>query len=335
MNFCMVFHPSVLLLFSFCIAEKFLAMITLAESNTDALFYEVYKIPLLERREPLQNLFLDLRAYISKLNVTVDVQDSVTEFFDEIFPLVFRHILNSLGDKELSEDYKLCLMEVHKKELHKQPFGDFPKRLAHSLSKSLGSAREFLQAVSLAVEVIDKTDHYKLEHRCSKALTKLEFCGQCQGYPGIKPCRPYCQNVMRGCLAHITTLDSVWNNFADTLDTMTSNMRGTYSIEAVMRTFHMHISDAIMNALDAGPKFYPKVCIGFHLQTNLHVLLVSNWHVKVVPGIPAQHTLLSHLPISGVSDSSESKQDEHNNYKDDQKKSSEKNSFMKKLTWKL
>ena len=244
----------------FLIVEKFLKMVSSAQNNTDTLFAKVYKIPVRERWGVLDDFFLVLKAYVEKRDITIDVQDTTAQFFDELFPLVFKHVLNNLGDTEMTEDYRLCLM-VNRKELKDQPFGDVPKKFAHSVGKSLGSARDFLLALDAGVAVIDGSDHYQLEHRCSKALTKLEYCSQCQGYMEARPCRGYCFNVMRGCLVDLTELDTPWNQFIDTLETMTSNMRGTYDIENVMRSLHSHISDAVMHALEVGPKFYHKVSL--------------------------------------------------------------------------
>ena len=48
---------------------------------------------------------------------------------------------------------------------------------------------------------------------CSQAYTKQSFCGVCQGLTQLKPCYEYCENVMRGCLAHHYELNSSWVNY--------------------------------------------------------------------------------------------------------------------------
>lgn len=48
---------------------------------------------------------------------------------------------------------------------------------------------------------------------CRTALTKMMYCSYCRGLPAIRPCRNYCRNVMRGCLANQADLDTEWNLF--------------------------------------------------------------------------------------------------------------------------
>lgn len=46
---------------------------------------------------------------------------------------------------------------------------------------------------------------------CIRALTKMLYCPFCQGMPAVKPCKNYCLNVMKGCLANQADLDPEWN----------------------------------------------------------------------------------------------------------------------------
>ena len=48
---------------------------------------------------------------------------------------------------------------------------------------------------------------------CVKALTKMSSCPACQGLPEIQPCKGYCINVMKGCLAFHSELSDSWNKF--------------------------------------------------------------------------------------------------------------------------
>ncbi|KAJ3593351.1 hypothetical protein NHX12_005686, partial [Muraenolepis orangiensis] len=48
---------------------------------------------------------------------------------------------------------------------------------------------------------------------CLRALTRMLFCPYCGGLPGLRPCRSYCLNVMRGCLANQADLDTEWTLF--------------------------------------------------------------------------------------------------------------------------
>lgn len=48
---------------------------------------------------------------------------------------------------------------------------------------------------------------------CVRALTKMSNCPACQGLPEVQPCRGYCINVMKGCLAFHSELSDSWNKF--------------------------------------------------------------------------------------------------------------------------
>ncbi|KAG7279337.1 hypothetical protein CRUP_019033 [Coryphaenoides rupestris] len=57
---------------------------------------------------------------------------------------------------------------------------------------------------------------------CRRALTKMLFCPYCGGLPGLRPCRNYCLNVMRGCLANQADLDTEWTLFLDERDRLST-----------------------------------------------------------------------------------------------------------------
>ena len=53
-----------------------------------------------------------------------------------------------------------------------------------------------------------------LSQECERALMKLSYCPQCRGMAAAKPCRVYCLNVLKGCLANQADLDTEWRNLA-------------------------------------------------------------------------------------------------------------------------
>ena len=241
-------------------------MIREAENNTETLFSEIYKMPLKDRRAPIENLFMDLQAFIK--HKEVNIHESVAQFFDELFPLVFHNILNDPTLTTLNEDYKECLMEI-RQQVNPHPFGDNPNKIGHHLSKSLTVARSFLQALALGIEAINTTDYIPLESHCTKAMTRFQHCSACEGYVAARPCKNYCLNVMRGCLATVSQLDSHWNAFVDAVEKLTAHMKGPYSIEDVLHALDKEISAAIMHAMETGHKFYAKVRFIAHFYRTL------------------------------------------------------------------
>lgn len=45
---------------------------------------------------------------------------------------------------------------------------------------------------------------------CTRAFAKLVHCPSCQGLGNLAPCNRYCINVVRGCLAPLSDLNSPW-----------------------------------------------------------------------------------------------------------------------------
>ena len=189
----------------------------------------------------------------------VDIETSIERFFDELFPLVFHNIiLNPEVVKELEEDYRDCIMES-RDLLTPKPFKDIPTKVAHRVSKSLKIARLFLQSLSIAMETINNSQLQEWDIHCTRALTRLQFCSHCEGHVYLKPCTKFCHNVMRGCLAGVLDLSMSWNQFIEALDLLASTMNGMYNFEKQILTLHQQISNAIMHAMESGPKLYHQV----------------------------------------------------------------------------
>ena len=234
-----------------------------AENATKLLFANTYsdKIPLVQRHGPLQSLFMDLRMSLRHLDNddAVDVETSIERFFEDLFPLVFHNIiLNPEIVKELDEDYKECIME-NRDLLVPKPFKDIPSKVAHRVSKSLKIARLFLQSLSVAQETIASNQLMDWDIHCTRALTRLQFCSHCEGHVYLKPCLGFCHNVMRGCLAGVLQLSVSWSQFIEALDLLASTMNGLYNFEKQILTLNQQVSNAIMHAMETGPKLYKQV----------------------------------------------------------------------------
>ena len=188
----------------------------------------------------------------------VNIHETVAQFFDDLFPLVFHNIMNDPSAALLSEDYHECLTEI-RQELYPRPFGDVPNRLAHQLSKSLTASKLFLDALSLGIEAINTTQHLTLDQECVNALTRLRYCSDCSGHVGTRPCRNFCYNVMRGCLATVGEIDRHWNEYVDSVKALSMNMQGYYNLETTLSSLHSRISEAILHAMETGHKFYSQV----------------------------------------------------------------------------
>jgi len=45
---------------------------------------------------------------------------------------------------------------------------------------------------------------------------RMSMCPVCSGLPELKPCRPFCLNVVKGCLAYHAELAVEWDNYIGT-----------------------------------------------------------------------------------------------------------------------
>ncbi|XP_064639558.1 glypican-5-like [Lineus longissimus] len=262
--------------------EEFLSMIRKAENSTDSLFDgNLYNIALKDRQPPLSSLFMDLQAYIKRKDV--DIHDSVKTFFDDLFPLVFHSILNDPSATKLNDEYRECLMEV-REQVYPHPFGEMPHNISRALNLAFTDARLFLEALGTAIEAINTTDHIILDSQCQKSLMRMKYCSHCNGYTTVRPCKNFCVNVMRGCLAKLQSLDTHWNKFVDAMQGMVNLMSGPNSIENVLTKLADNTSAAIMHAMVNTHKFYAKVKAKCgHLQTSQGHSIQQPVHRQVTP----------------------------------------------------
>ncbi|XP_035692387.1 glypican-5-like [Branchiostoma floridae] len=233
--------------------EQFHGLIQKSENETHHLFRNVYKNMAIEANSLIEGFHRKLSFYVN--GAELSVTDSVKDFFDTLFPLVYRRLLNPKMT-DMSADYTNCVMDLQREVL---PFGELPTKISTQLQRSLSAARVFVQALNLGVEVVNTTNHLVLTRDCTKALLKFKYCSHCQGKPLIKPCGNYCMNVMRGCLASVTDINPHWNSYIDVMQSLTKGMKGMYSVETIMATLPDKVSESIMIAMQNGPSLTAKV----------------------------------------------------------------------------
>ena len=237
--------------------EKVLHLLSLAEKNTRLLFSQMYQMSPQEHHGPIAYLFKDLRSY-TKL-IEVNLHESVSTFFDKLFPQVFHNILNDPKYSDgLTSDFKECLTDLRQR-LQPHPFGDIPHKLSSELTRAMSTSRLLMDTLNIGIKTINTTNNLNLDSQCIHALTRLKYCSHCEGHVTARPCHGFCLNVMRGCLAATTELDSHWNALVDAMESLVKNLKGNLDIEHVLKGMHSRVSEAVMHAMDTGPKFYAQV----------------------------------------------------------------------------
>ncbi|XP_074041639.1 division abnormally delayed protein isoform X2 [Leptinotarsa decemlineata] len=234
-----------------------------SENKTLLLFWHVYQGMAVLSRKPIENLYREIMNYVvidsTEAKPAVSPEEivaSVTSFFTELFPLAYHHSAD-ISNKDFTLNYKACL----KKSIDFiSPFGDIPKQLAQSLSKSLEATQLLLQAFRIGTEVLNTTDtllideHSAGNSECHTALLKMTYCPKCMGLrKNTKPCSGYCLNVLRGCITkYVAELDLPWNGYVEGIESLLNAMKKSnndagINADAVIRNLDTKISDAIMH----------------------------------------------------------------------------------------
>ncbi|NWS62468.1 GPC5 protein, partial [Chunga burmeisteri] len=233
--------------------ETFEMLIRLAENYTSTLFCSAYRNMAAEATIRVQEFFTDVGLFI--FGTDVSTEEFVNRFFDTLFPVVYNHVINP-GLTDISLEYAECLRTARRDI---RPFGNVPKKAIGQMGRSLLPSRSFLQALNLGIEVINTTDHLHFSKDCGRALLRMQYCPHCQGLTLSKPCMGYCLNVIRGCLANMAEVDVHWRGYIQSLEELSSAMRGTYDIEHVLLNFHSLVNDAVVQARINGPELSEQV----------------------------------------------------------------------------
>ncbi|KAM9850714.1 glypican-6-like [Aulostomus maculatus] len=219
--------------------EFFLELLENTERSLNEMFVRTYGKPYMQNAEVFENLFAELKRYYTGGNV--NLEEMLNDFWSRLLERMFT-LLNS--QYVITEDYLECISK-YTDEL--KPFGDVPRKLKAQVTRAFIAARTFVQGLSVGREVAQRVAKVNGTPPCIRALTKMLYCPFCQGIPAVKPCRNYCLNVMKGCLANQADLDSEWNQYIDAMLLVAQRLEGPFNIESVMDPIDVKISEAIMN----------------------------------------------------------------------------------------
>ncbi|XP_058236926.1 glypican-6a isoform X1 [Hemibagrus wyckioides] len=218
--------------------EFFLELLDNSEKSLNHMFVRTYGNLFMQNSEIFEDLFSELRRYYTGGNV--NLEEMLGDFWAKLLEKMFQ-LLNS--QLSFTDEYLEC---VSKYTDQLKPFGDTPRKLKVQITRALAAARTFVQGLMVGREVANRVSKVNVSPGCSKALTRMLYCPYCGGFVDLKPCRSYCQNVMKGCLANQADLDPEWNVFIDSMLLVAERLKGPFNIEAVMEPIDLKISEAIM-----------------------------------------------------------------------------------------
>ncbi|KAM7407373.1 hypothetical protein PAMA_003209 [Pampus argenteus] len=219
--------------------EFFLELLENTERSLNEMFVRTYGKPYMQNSEVFENLFAELKRYYTGGNV--NLEEMLNDFWSRLLERMFT-LLNS--QYVITEDYLEC---ISKYTDQLKPFGDVPRKLKFQVTRAFIAARTFVQGLSVGREVAQRVSKVSNSATCNQALTKMLYCPFCQGMPAVKPCKNYCLNVMKGCLANQADLDPEWNQYIDAMLLVAQRLGGPFNIESVMDPIDVKISEAIMN----------------------------------------------------------------------------------------
>lgn len=217
----------------------FLELLENTEQSLNEMFIRTYGKPYMQNAEVFQGLFAELKRYYTGGNV--NLEEMLNDFWTHLLERMFR-LLNS--QYVITEDYLECISK-YMEQL--KPFEDVPKKLKAQVTRAFVAARTFVQGLVVGREVANRVSKVSMSSACIDGFTKMLFCSYCNGLFTLKPCKNYCLNVMKGCLANQADLDPEWSKYIDAMLLLTERLEGPFSIESVMEPIDVKISEAIMN----------------------------------------------------------------------------------------
>lgn len=224
----------------------------------------------------VNQLFSSLSLYLRGANVSVEA--TVHQFFDNIFPLVYTRLINPGIDGSVTTGSNTgdCL-RMTRQDVN--PFGTHPAIMAQELAGALGVGRQLGLALEEGLEVVNATEHPSLSKDCVKSLVKMVFCSHCRGLTLIKPCRDYCLNVMRGCLASVSELDQSWRRYTSLMEQLTLAVAGHHSLELSLLGVRVHVEEALFYAQLHGPLI--TAMVSMRCSKKIYQLETLMAHAKV------------------------------------------------------
>ncbi|KAI4896952.1 hypothetical protein NFI96_017917, partial [Prochilodus magdalenae] len=185
--------------------EFFLELLENTEHSLNEMFVRTYGKPYMQNAEVFQGLFSELKRYYTGGNV--NLEEMLNDFWTRLLERMFQ-LLNS--QYLITEEYLECISK-YMDQL--KPFGDVPKKLKSQITRAFITARTFVQGLMVGREVANRVSKVSISVACVKAVTKMLHCPSCRGLTAVKPCRRYCLNVLKGCLANQADLDPEWTQY--------------------------------------------------------------------------------------------------------------------------
>ncbi|XP_037796683.1 glypican-4-like [Penaeus monodon] len=234
--------------------ELFRKLLNYSRKNFDDMFQKTYGILYKQNAFVFTGLYDNLENYYN--SGKINLQDAMDAFFKELYQRMFT-VFNS--QYTFNAKYLRCVTR-HMEEL--QPFGDVPQKLTTQIKRSFVALRTFVQGLATGRDVVRNVLKVNPSVSCVHELMRMTHCSTCDGHQGVRPCLPYCRDVINLCLAHHQPLITYWIAFVDAMVDVGERLENPFNIENVVEPVNFKVSDAIMNFQEAGHDISNKVFQG-------------------------------------------------------------------------
>ena len=230
-------------------------MVRHAETSLSNKMRDWYSMPVDEHQHALTLLFTDLQDYVKQKNVVLE--NTINKFFDNIFPVMFKHVIYHQSTETWTHHYHHCLSN-QLRAVRPNPFGRYPNDIVKKLTYGLSLMRTYLQALTVVVETVNTTNNLSWGDECIHAMTRMKFCPHCEGLVGVQPCYGLCYNIMNGCFARVAEIGREWQEMMKLIEALVLEM-GEKSIDKVFKELLVGISEAFMHAMVTASEYYGQV----------------------------------------------------------------------------
>lgn len=234
--------------------EVFYKLLNQSQKNFDEMFSRTYGILYQQNAYVFTGLYDKLEDYFK--NGEQDLQVTMDNFFKLLYQRMFT-VFNV--QYTFNARYLRCVTH-HMEQL--KPFGEVPKKLTTQIKRSFVALRTFAQGLAIGRDVVKNVLKVNPSISCVHELMRMTHCSTCDGHKGVRPCLPYCREVINLCLIHHQPLVESWINYVDAMVKVGERLENPFNIDNVVQPVNYKISDAIMNFQESGVDISEKVFKG-------------------------------------------------------------------------
>lgn len=236
------------------INEVFYKLLNQSRKNFDEMFSRTYGILYQQNSYVFTTLYDELENYFRT------GEQDLRETMDNFFKLLYQRMFTVFNVQYTFNARYLRCVTHHMEQL--KPFGEVPKKLTTQIKRSFVALRTFAQGLAIGRDVVKNVLKVNPSISCVHELMKMTHCATCDGHQGVRPCLPYCREVINLCLIHHQPLVESWISYVDAMVKIGERLENPFNIDNVVQPVNYKISDAIMNFQESGVDISKKVFKG-------------------------------------------------------------------------